>query len=304
MTFAFGAFELDPKRRTLTFRGKRVALLSRPFDILAFLIGARGRLVSRDEMQVAIWPGQIVTANNLTVQISMLRRVLAQYDTSEMIITVPGRGYRFVGEVVEHDESPSASPAEPASNPGPDPVPGRARLRRPFAPVIGARSAALAVAGLAAAAVAAAAILFRPVGESFPFRVQVETVPDTVSMVPGGYCKVDYVFRVLDPTDLQLATEDVRFSLTSGEPLGRPSLGGRIYHGSFPIRGRGTGVYHNNIWLPPDVAASVHASNRDELYLRHSFHLVDPQGAEVTAPAVLKIVFGSPEEACTVPKNH
>jgi DNA-binding winged helix-turn-helix (wHTH) protein len=304
MILAFGDFELDPKRRTLSWQGTRVTLLSRPFDILVFLIGARDRVVSRDDMQTTIWPGQIVTANNLTVQISLLRRALAQYDSNEMIITVPGRGYRFIGEVVVREDCLAAPPARPAVPPVPHPALERTRGGRVLLRAGNAPSAALAAAGFAAIALAAAVLLPRPSGGSFPVHVQVETVPDTVTMVPGGYCRVDYVFRVSDQTDLQLATEDVSFHFTSGEPIGRVSLGGRIYHGSFPIRGRGTGVYHNNIWLPPDVAAAVRAGKRDELYLRHGFHLVDPKGDEIIVPAVLKIVFGPSEDACAVPAGR
>jgi len=304
MILAFGAFEIDPKRRTLSFEGKRVPLLSRSFDILLFLITARDRVVSRDEMLVAIWPGQIITPNNLTVQISLLRRVLAQHDPAELIVTVPGRGYRFVADVAECKTPPAASPEAELSQPEADPAPHRATARHFSRPLIGPRSAAMAVAAVAAAVAIAATILPRAAREKFPVHVQVETVPDTVGMVSGGYCKVDYVFRVLDPIDVQLSSEDVRFSFTTGEPIGLPSMGGRMYHGSFPIGGTRTAVYHNNIWLPPNVAASVRASNRDELYLRHDFHLIDPHGTEVTAPAILKIVIVSTQDACTVPKNR
>jgi DNA-binding winged helix-turn-helix (wHTH) protein len=304
MILVFGAFEIDPKRRTLSFQGKRVPLLSRPFDILVFLITARDRVVSREEMQVAIWPGQIITPNNLTVQVSLLRRVLAEHDSGEFIVTVPGRGYRFVADILEREATPAAPQEEEASEPKAAPTPEPARPWHFSRPLIGPRSAAVAAAALAAAAVIATALHRRAARETFPVHVTVETVPDTVSMVSGGYCKVSYVFRVLDPIDMQLASEDVRFSLTTGEPIGTPSLGGRIHRGSFPIGGGATGVYQNNIWLPPKVAASVRASNRDELYLRHNFHLIDPHGAELTLPAVLKIVIGSTDDACKVPYNR
>jgi len=139
MILTFGAFELDPKRRMLRCQGKRVALLSRPFDILVFLIGARDRVVSRTEMQVAIWPGQIVTTNNITVQVSMLRRVLARHGAGELIITVPGRGYRFIGDIAERE--PSAPPADEATQVEAGPALGHARSWHIFWPMVGPRSA-------------------------------------------------------------------------------------------------------------------------------------------------------------------
>jgi DNA-binding winged helix-turn-helix (wHTH) protein len=304
MILAFGAFEVDPKRRTLTCQGKRVPLLSRPFDILLFLIVARDRVVSREEMQTAIWPAQIVTSNNINVQVSALRRVLAQHDAAEMIITVPGRGYRFIGEVVERAGPAPVPQTDPGAAPGGDPAPMPSHPPSISRPWIGPRSAAIAIACLAAAAVGAAALLSRPSGDSFPVRVRVEAVPDTVGMAPESYCRVDYVFHVLDPTDLQLATEDVSVSLVSGELISSPSLGGRIYHGSFPIRGRTTGVYHNNLYLPAWLAASVRAMHRDEFYMRHNFHLIDPHGTEIIAPAVVKIVIGSRNEPCAAQNGN
>ena len=101
--FLFGGFRLD--RRGLFQRGKGAALTpveigSRALDVLRVLLGRPGDLLSRDEIMVAAWPGTVVEDNNLTVQISTLRRVLDQ-DRAEdgCIQTVPGRGYRFVAPV-------------------------------------------------------------------------------------------------------------------------------------------------------------------------------------------------------------
>jgi len=51
---------------------------SRALDVLRVLLGRPGDLLSRDEIMVAAWPGTVVEDNNLTVQISTLRRVLDQ----------------------------------------------------------------------------------------------------------------------------------------------------------------------------------------------------------------------------------
>jgi TolB-like protein len=69
-------------------------------DVLRVLLGRPGDLLSRDEIMVVAWPGTVVEDNNLTVQISTLRRVLDR-DRAEdgCIQTVPGRGYRFVAPV-------------------------------------------------------------------------------------------------------------------------------------------------------------------------------------------------------------
>src|SRR5580692_7925749 len=101
--FLFERFRFD--RHGLFRRGERAVLApveigSRALDVLGVLLERPGDLLSRDEIMVAAWPGTVVEDNNLTVQISTLRRVLDQ-DRAEdgCIQTVPGRGYRFVAPV-------------------------------------------------------------------------------------------------------------------------------------------------------------------------------------------------------------
>ena len=97
---AFGPFRLDSKRRVLTAGGREVALQPRAFDLLALFLGCRGQVLSNDEIIGHVWRGLAVGDNNLGVQLSALRRALAEHGGKGLIVTVPGRGYRFVGEVV------------------------------------------------------------------------------------------------------------------------------------------------------------------------------------------------------------
>src|SRR5215472_1995760 len=77
-----------------------VPIGSRALDVLRVLIDARGELVSKDELMVAVWPGTVVEDNNLTVQMSALRWILDHGRTEgSRIQTVAGRGYRFVSPV-------------------------------------------------------------------------------------------------------------------------------------------------------------------------------------------------------------
>jgi TolB-like protein/DNA-binding winged helix-turn-helix (wHTH) protein/cytochrome c-type biogenesis protein CcmH/NrfG/rhodanese-related sulfurtransferase len=100
--FEFGRFRLDRTTRVLSENGKPIAISSRAFDILHFLILNRDRIVTKDEIISRVWQGMIVDENNLAVQISSLRRALFDHDeTAPLILTVPGRGYRFVGKLAE-----------------------------------------------------------------------------------------------------------------------------------------------------------------------------------------------------------
>jgi TolB-like protein/DNA-binding winged helix-turn-helix (wHTH) protein/Flp pilus assembly protein TadD len=105
--FEFGRFRLDGTTRVLLENGTPLPLSSRAFDILHFLIVNRDRIVTKDEIIGRVWQGVIVDENNLAVQISSLRRALSDHDeTAPFILTVPGRGYRFVGKLVEARQSP------------------------------------------------------------------------------------------------------------------------------------------------------------------------------------------------------
>jgi TolB-like protein/Flp pilus assembly protein TadD len=73
-----------------------VALGSRALTLLALLVERQGRLVTKDEIFAAVWPGIAVEEANLTVQISALRRILDRgREQGSCIQTIPGRGYRF-----------------------------------------------------------------------------------------------------------------------------------------------------------------------------------------------------------------
>ncbi len=106
----FGEFRFDATNRRLWRGNQRVPLGQKAADALLRLLERPGELVKKDELIVLLWPDTVVEENNLNQQISALRRALGE--TAEQprhIITVPGRGYRFIPEQVG-DELPAARP--------------------------------------------------------------------------------------------------------------------------------------------------------------------------------------------------
>ncbi|MDZ7589418.1 MAG: winged helix-turn-helix domain-containing protein [Rubrivivax sp.] len=103
---AFGEFELRPDERRLLRRGEFQTLGSRAFDLLLTLLEHRDRVVGKDELMALVWPDVVVEENNLTVQISALRKLLG----ADAIATVPGRGYRFT--MAAGEGSPAQAPSE------------------------------------------------------------------------------------------------------------------------------------------------------------------------------------------------
>jgi predicted ATPase/DNA-binding winged helix-turn-helix (wHTH) protein len=94
---AFGRFLLLPHRRELLADGEPVRLGARAFDVLMVLIEARGATVGKDALAARVWPGQIVLDTALQSQISALRAALGA--DRDLIRTVSGRGYQFVGDI-------------------------------------------------------------------------------------------------------------------------------------------------------------------------------------------------------------
>ena len=108
--YRFGKWKVDPQHRMLCADGAPVPLNGRAFDILVLLILHRDRVVSRDEIVAHVWNGLVVGENNLTVQMSTLRRVLGSDENgAPLIVTVAGRGYRFAGDVEDEQTTVFAS---------------------------------------------------------------------------------------------------------------------------------------------------------------------------------------------------
>lgn len=100
LVFEFDGFRLDVKRRQLLRRGMPIQLTAKALDTLLFLIRNHDSTVTKAELMNAIWPDAAVEENNLTQQISALRRVLGERPNDHrFIVTVPGRGYCFVAEL-------------------------------------------------------------------------------------------------------------------------------------------------------------------------------------------------------------
>lgn len=102
--FEFDSFRVDALRRVLLHDGQMVRLPSKAFDILVVLLEADGRLVEKDELMQRVWPDAVVEENNLTVNMSVLRKALAESPGEHRyVVTVPGRGYQFVAKVKQQN---------------------------------------------------------------------------------------------------------------------------------------------------------------------------------------------------------
>ena len=98
--FEIGPFRLTPQAGVLTRLGAPEPLGPRAVAVLTHLVEHANDPVSKRALLDAAWPGVVVEEGNLSVQISAIRRVLAQVDGGDRWVeTLARRGYRFVGPV-------------------------------------------------------------------------------------------------------------------------------------------------------------------------------------------------------------
>src|SRR5947199_5495373 len=99
--YEFGDFRLDTAKRLLQrLDGTTVPLTPRVFETLLYMVEHHDTVLDKERIMAAVWPDSIVEENNLSQNISTLRRVLGETPGSHrFIITVPGRGYRFAVDV-------------------------------------------------------------------------------------------------------------------------------------------------------------------------------------------------------------
>lgn len=104
--YNFDDFVLDALRRILRRGDQTVPLTSKAFETLLVLVRNREHVVPKDELMRLVWPDSFVEEVNLAQNISALRKALGESPgENRFIATIPGRGYQFVGEVGEPDDT-------------------------------------------------------------------------------------------------------------------------------------------------------------------------------------------------------
>src|SRR5262245_15117400 len=100
--YEFGPFHLDATRRVLLKGGQPQKLFPKEFDTLLALVERSGELLGKDDLMRQVWQDAVVEESNLATNSSHLRKILGETrDRHDYVVTVPGRGYRFVAGVTQ-----------------------------------------------------------------------------------------------------------------------------------------------------------------------------------------------------------
>jgi TolB-like protein len=117
LRYLFEDYALDTDRRELRRGADLMPLEPKVFDLLAYLVGHRERVVSKDDMIASIWDGRLVSESTLTSCINGARCAVGDSgDDQRLIKTLPRKGIRFVGTVREDRFTGDAHQQRPAAD--------------------------------------------------------------------------------------------------------------------------------------------------------------------------------------------
>lgn len=98
MLYRFEDYCLDTDRRELRQGSAAIELEPQVFDLLAYLIDNRERVVSKADLLASVWQGRIVSESALSSRINAVRCAIGDSGEQQRLIrTFPRKGLRFVG---------------------------------------------------------------------------------------------------------------------------------------------------------------------------------------------------------------
>jgi len=112
-TFLVGEYQVHPAANELRVGDVTIALEPKVMALLLYLVQNAGRVVSREQLFRAVWPGVIVSDDTLTQAVAKLRRAFGDSARQPRYVqTVSKRGYRLSAEVATTaaDSAPSLAP--------------------------------------------------------------------------------------------------------------------------------------------------------------------------------------------------
>jgi len=98
--YRFEDFKFDTKQFLVSRKSEPCFMEPKCIDLLKYLLENADKVVSKDDVLKAVWPGRIVTESTVSTLIKQLRKALDDNGKDQRLIrTVHGRGFQFVGKV-------------------------------------------------------------------------------------------------------------------------------------------------------------------------------------------------------------
>ena len=211
-SFFVGDWQVSPDEDTVSLDGRSERLEPLAMQVLVYLASRAGEVVSRSELEQAVWKGAVVSYDSITSTVIKLRKALG--DSSRhprFIATIPKRGYQLIATVSfrlpEEDRDNS-------SNKDADATPWAQRVRQ-------AIPLQIAVISLASAIIIAVLLLsyLRPTA---PLQESVEQVPQARTRATPSIVVLPFENLSDDPRQESFAdgiTEDIITDLSGFSKL-------------------------------------------------------------------------------------
>jgi len=93
----FGKFILDREKGELSQKGEDIPLNGQEYKLLDYLLSNPGKIISRDKLLDEVWGYDSESSSRtVDVHIAKIRQKLGESNISRHIITIRGRGYKFL----------------------------------------------------------------------------------------------------------------------------------------------------------------------------------------------------------------
>ena len=118
MRYQFNDYILDTDSLELSKNGVLVHSEPQVIKLLALFVENDNRLVTKDEINKAVWQGRIVSEAALSSRIKSLRHLLGDTGKKQQYLrTIHKRGFRFVADVRPVEEQGSSEQSQPVAPP-------------------------------------------------------------------------------------------------------------------------------------------------------------------------------------------
>jgi len=105
LAYHFGDFKISRSQQVLVRSEEKIVISTKAYYLLMTFLENHGKILKKDDIINAVWPGQFVTDTALTKQIVRLRKLIGDTDSDNpMIETHRGVGYRFAIDVELHEQ--------------------------------------------------------------------------------------------------------------------------------------------------------------------------------------------------------
>jgi pimeloyl-ACP methyl ester carboxylesterase/DNA-binding winged helix-turn-helix (wHTH) protein len=119
LIYFFENYSLDIDRRELRRGAEDVDVEPQVFDVLAYLISHRERVITNDDLIASVWNGRLVSESTLSSRMAAVRHAVGDSGERQCVIrTIPRKGYRFIAEIREHSQARDGSDATPQNAAG------------------------------------------------------------------------------------------------------------------------------------------------------------------------------------------